>query len=53
LLHKAAVTCYVEQNYYTDAPVYYTTTYTTPSYNTAALKYYTEEAAYYTTTYAA
>ncbi|EFX89592.1 hypothetical protein DAPPUDRAFT_310473 [Daphnia pulex] len=50
---KAAVSCYVEQNYYTDAPVYYTTTYATPSYNTAAPKYYTEEAAYYTTTYAA
>ncbi|XP_046442118.1 uncharacterized protein LOC124192706 [Daphnia pulex] len=50
---EAALLCYVEQNYYTDAPVYYTTTYATPTYNTAAPKYYTEEAAYYTTTYAA
>jgi hypothetical protein len=50
---KAALSCYVEQKYYTDAPIYYTTTYATPSYNTAAAKYYTEEAACYTTTYAA
>ncbi|XP_046442700.1 uncharacterized protein LOC124193087 [Daphnia pulex] len=50
---KAALSCYVELKYYTDAPVYYTTTYATPSYNTAAAKYYTEGAAYYTTTYAA
>jgi hypothetical protein len=50
---KAALSCYVELKYYTDAPVYYTTTYATPSYNTAAAKYYTEVAAYYTTTYAA
>jgi hypothetical protein len=50
---KAALSCYVEQKYYTDAPIYYTTAYATPSYNTAAPKYYTEEAAYYTTTYAA
>ncbi|EFX83542.1 hypothetical protein DAPPUDRAFT_238569 [Daphnia pulex] len=50
---KAALSCYVEQKYYTDAPIYYTTTYATPSYNTEAPKYYTEEAAYYTTTYAA
>jgi hypothetical protein len=50
---KAALSCYVEQKYYTDDPVYYTTTYATPSYNTAAPRYYTEEVAYYTTTYAA
>ncbi|EFX84737.1 hypothetical protein DAPPUDRAFT_238611 [Daphnia pulex] len=50
---KAALSCYVEQQYYTDALIYFTTTYATPSYNTAAPKYYTEEAAYYTTTYAA
>ncbi|EFX84800.1 hypothetical protein DAPPUDRAFT_314326 [Daphnia pulex] len=63
---EAALSCYVEQKYYTNAPVrytttyakpqppvYYTTTYATPSYNTAAPKYYTEEAACYTTTYAA
>jgi hypothetical protein len=50
---KAALSCYVELKHYTDAPVYYTTTYATPSYNTAAPEYYTEEAAYYTTTYAA
>ncbi|EFX88033.1 hypothetical protein DAPPUDRAFT_234700 [Daphnia pulex] len=43
---KAALSCYVEQLYYTDVPIYYTTTYATPSYNTAAPKYYTEEAAY-------
>jgi hypothetical protein len=50
---EAVLSCYVEQRYYTDAPVHYTTTYATPSYNTAAPKYYTEEAANYTTTYAA
>ncbi len=50
---KAALSCYVELKHYNDAPVYYTTTYAAPSYNTAAPKYYTEEAAYYTTTYAA
>jgi hypothetical protein len=50
---KAALSCYVELKHYTDYPVHYTTTYTAPSYNTAAPKYYTEEAAYYTTTYAA
>jgi hypothetical protein len=50
---EAALSCYVELKHYTDAPVYYTTTYATPSYNSAAPKYYTEEVAYYTTTYAA
>jgi hypothetical protein len=40
---KADLSCCVEQRYYTDAPVYYTTTYATPSYNTADLKYCTEE----------
>jgi hypothetical protein len=50
---KVALSCYVEQKYYADDPVYYTTTYATPSYNTAAPRYYTEEVAYYTTTYAA
>ncbi|EFX61142.1 hypothetical protein DAPPUDRAFT_122498, partial [Daphnia pulex] len=37
---EAALSYYVEQKYYTDAPVYYTTTYASPSYNTAAAKYY-------------
>jgi hypothetical protein len=50
---EAALSYYVEQKYYTDAPIYYTTTYATPSYNTAAAKYYTEEVVCYTTTYAA
>jgi hypothetical protein len=36
---KAALSCYVELKHYTDASVYYTTTYATPSYNTAAPKY--------------
>ncbi|XP_046444886.1 uncharacterized protein LOC124194650 [Daphnia pulex] len=44
---EAALSCYVEQKYYTDAPVYYTTTCSTPSYNTAAPKYYTEEDVYF------
>ncbi|EFX86279.1 hypothetical protein DAPPUDRAFT_98195 [Daphnia pulex] len=44
---EAALSYYVEQKYYTDAPIYYTTTYATPSYNTAVAKYYTEEAACY------
>ncbi|EFX87603.1 hypothetical protein DAPPUDRAFT_235381 [Daphnia pulex] len=35
---EAALSCYLEQKYYTDASVYYTTTYATPSYNTAAPK---------------
>jgi hypothetical protein len=48
---KAALSCYVEQQYYTDVPIYYTTTYATPSYNTAAPKYYTEEAAHYCLVY--
>ncbi|EFX86157.1 hypothetical protein DAPPUDRAFT_97988 [Daphnia pulex] len=34
---EAALSCYVELNNYTDARVYYTTTFATPSYNTAAL----------------
>jgi hypothetical protein len=50
---EAVSSYYVEHKYYTDALVYYTLTYATPSYNTEAPKYYTEEAAYYTTTYAA
>ncbi len=50
---EAALSYYVEQKYYTDAPIYYTTTYATPRYNTAAAKYYTEEVVCYTTTYAA
>ncbi len=33
---EAALSCYVEQKYYTDAQIYYTTAYATPSYNTAA-----------------
>ncbi|EFX83308.1 hypothetical protein DAPPUDRAFT_240061 [Daphnia pulex] len=31
---KAALSCYVEQKYFTDAPVHYTTTYAAPSYYT-------------------
>ncbi len=49
---EAALSCYVEQKYYTDAPVYYTTTYGTPSYNTEASST-TPKKPPYTTTYAA
>jgi hypothetical protein len=44
---------YVELKYYTEAPVYYTTTYTTPRYYDEVPNYYTEEAIYYTTKYTA
>ncbi|EFX83473.1 hypothetical protein DAPPUDRAFT_240108 [Daphnia pulex] len=37
---KAALSCYVEQKYFTDAPVHYTTTYAAPSYYTYVPKYY-------------
>ncbi len=56
---EATPSCYVEKEYYTDAPVYYTTTHAEPIYNTVApepkmphvtqpryyeaLVYYTEE----------
>jgi hypothetical protein len=50
---EAALSCYVELKHYTGAPVYYTTIYARPNYNTTAPKYYTEKAAYYATTYAA
>jgi hypothetical protein len=50
----AAPSYYVEPEYYTEAPVYYTTTYATPSYYTEAPKYYATKAPeYYTTTHAA
>jgi hypothetical protein len=49
ILHSGRLSYYVEQKYYTNAPVYYTTTNATPRYYTAASKYYTKEAAYFST----
>ncbi|EFX85601.1 hypothetical protein DAPPUDRAFT_237699 [Daphnia pulex] len=49
----AATSYYVDPNYYSEVPVYYTKIYTAPSYYTGAPVYCnTKESEYYTTTYA-
>ncbi|EFX85229.1 LOW QUALITY PROTEIN: hypothetical protein DAPPUDRAFT_237697 [Daphnia pulex] len=49
----AATSYYVDPNYYSEVPVYYTKIYAAPSYYTGAPVYCnTKESEYYTTTYA-
>jgi hypothetical protein len=50
--YTAALSYNIQLKYYTETPVYYTTTYATSNYYTVAPKYYTEKVEYYTTTYA-